>query len=566
MIRRIVLTMLASLLIGVCDYARAQTPTVEYETFLSGYTLPHARDVVVDETGNAYLIGSAYADGVSLDVLVVGLDPSGEEMWSLYVEASSHDYATGLALDSGGDLWVTGWTDSPDFPVVDPMDATLTGFRDVFLMKLDADDGTILYSTFIGGDYSDSGAGIVIDDTDEIYLTGIAGSTDFPTTEDAYQSEPSFPLYYFHDAFITKLSPSGNEILYSTYFGGTEDDWGERIALDGDGNIIIAGKTNADDFPMANAVDTNPNELFVSKLSADGTTLLFSTYLGGSDVDRLTDMAVDPAGNVYLTGPTRSVDFPTTPGAFQEVFVGEINGCEVPFGGTFNCEDFFASKLSTDGGGLMWSTFIGGTTVDEPRGIAVDGAGDAYLAGYTTSPDFPQGNIDFGAEIVVCKLSDAGGTLDYTLSIDSGSANRGNGIAVADDGSIFFTGTVGVPASIYASKLQGVASPVTAVGGDDATGKSGLVLGRNYPNPFNPSTTISYVLPEGAGTSPVNLSVFDVGGRLVKQLVDEPQAPGTHSVTWRGRDERGFAVSSGVYFYRLRWGPRSVSRRMVMLK
>ncbi len=559
--------LLLALVLGLSSFSRlasAQAPGVEYETFLSGYTLPHAGKLVVDDEGAAFLIGSAYADGVHLDVVIIKLDASGDELWNRYIEGSDHDYATDLALDSKGDLWVTGWTDSPDFPVVNPMDGTLTGFRDVFLTKLASSDGTILYSTFLGGDYSDSGSGIAIDDADAIYLTGVAGSTDFPTTEDAYQPGPGFPLYFYHDAFITKLSAGGNEILYSTYFGGTEDDWGDRIALDADGNIIVAGHTTAQDFPLVNAVDTAPNDLFISKLSADGGTLLFSSYVGGSDIDRLGDMVADAAGNVYLAGPTRSEDFPTTPGAFQEGFVGAVNGCEVPFGADYNCEDFFVSKLSTTGAGLIWSTFIGGSTVDEARSVAIDGQGNAFVAGYTTSGDFPPGNIDFGAEIVVCELSGNGGILNFTHSLDSGSANRGNGIVVDDAGGVYFTGTVGVPAAIFVSKLQDLQA--TGVDEETAPGRPGLVLGSNHPNPFKPTTIITYAIPEGSPASTVDLSVFDASGRLVRRLVDEPQPRGDYAVTWNGRDRNGSRVSAGVYFYRLNWGSRSLTRRMVILK
>lgn len=553
---------IATLIGAACAAAVAQPPAADYETHISGYNLPHAHDVAVDGAGNAFVIAAAYADGVHLDVIVIKLDPSGNEVWSRYIQGSDHDFAQGLALDSAGDVWVTGWTLSPDFPTVSAMDDTLTGFEDVFLMKLNSSDGTVLYSTFIGGDYADMASGIVINDDDEIYLTGVAGSTDFPTTPDAYQPGPSFPMYFYQDAFIMKLSPSGDSILYSTYFGGTTDDWGDRIALDGDDNIIVAGRTHATDFPLANAYDTTPRGLFVSKLSAAGDSLLFSTYFGGTSLAIPADMKADAAGNVYLTGSTRAVDFPTTPGAYEEIFVGAIDGCEVAFGGTFNCEDFFVSKLSTSGEGLLWSTFIGGTTVDQPRGIALDGAGNVYVAGYTNSSDFPLGDIPtLGAGIVVCKLESDGSNLDYTLSIDSGSANRGNGIAVDGTGAVYFSGTVGVPADIYVSKLDGVEQ--TATGAGDAPSR--LALGRNYPNPFNPTTSISYTIPGGAVSS-VDLSVFDVSGRLVKRLVDGPQSPGTHTTVWRGRNEHGIEVSAGVYFYRLRWGGESIARRMVLVK
>ncbi|MCK4971284.1 MAG: T9SS type A sorting domain-containing protein, partial [Thermoplasmata archaeon] len=139
-----------------------------------------------------------------------------------------------------------------------------------------------------------------------------------------------------------------------------------------------------------------------------------------------------------------------------------------------------------------------------------------------------------------------------------------NGITVDDEGDIYFSGTVGVPASIYISKLQG--EQVTVVGDELVSRHPGLVLGHNYPNPFNPATSITYAIPEGTSTSHVNLSIYDVGGRLVKQLVNESQTPGNHTVTWRGLDERGFRVSGGVYFYRLIWGGESIAKQMMMLK
>jgi hypothetical protein len=566
--RQTALLLLVGGLCGAGGIAAAEPPPEVYTTLLPGYSLAHAHDVVVDGQGNAVVIAAADADGVYLDVLVVKLDPAGSELWHRYVQGSRHDYATGLALDSSGDVWVTGWTDSPDFPVVNAMDETLTGPRDVFLMKLASSDGSILTSTFIGGDYADAGLGIAIDASDEIVLAGIAGSTDFPTTPDAYQGHPSFPRYYYQDAFVARISPDGGHILYSTYFGGTEDDEADRVALDAAGNIIIAGRTDSDDFPLADAFDAAPNDLFVSKLSSDGGSLLFSTYLGGSDVDRLENMTADAQGNVYLTGSTRSTDYPTTPGSYQETFVGSVGGCEVPFGPRFNCEDFFVSKLSTGGAGMVWSTYLGGTVIDEPRGIAVDAGGGVYVVGYTTSTDFPQGgDTDIGAEIVVSRLGDDGASLDYTTSVASGSANRGNGVAVDKEGAVYFTGTVGVPADIYVSKLMGDDPPAITGVEDGASRFPGLVLEQNRPNPLRTQSRIAYVIPgEGTEASSLNLSVFDIRGKLVRVLVNEPQFPGRHTAAWHGEDAMGRPVSPGVYFYRLRLGAQTLARRMVVTR
>jgi hypothetical protein len=550
------------LLLSMTQYpasAGAEVPTPTYETSLSGYTIPHARDVVVDDSGNAYLIGSAYQDGTHLDVLVAKLGPDGGPAWTRYITASNHCYATGLALDSNRDVWVTGWTDAPDFPMVNAMDNTLTGFRDVFLMKLDTDDGSILYSTFLGGDYVDAAQGLALNAADEIFLTGYTGSTDFPVTPDAWQPGPSFPEYFYKDAFITKIAPTGDRILYSTYFGGLHDDRAEMIALDGASNIVIAGFTDANDFPLVNALQTTPNDVFISKLSADGSTLLFSTYFGGEDIDRLGQMELDDSGNLYLVGTTRSVGFPTTVGAFQENFIGAINGCEVPFGEDYNCEDIFVTKLATDGGGLIWSTYLGGTKVEEGRGIEVDGAGRVYVTGYTGSADFPPSGMDFGAEIIVCRLDATGSTLDYTYSIDSGSANRGNGIVLDAEGDVYFTGTVGVPADVYISKLTG--RQLSAVG----EGTPSVVrLDANYPNPFNPGTTISFEL---GSSSVVSLQIFDMGGHIVRRLIGgDLLSPGRHEVSWRGRDDSGRKVAAGAYFYRIEAGGFSETKRMVLIK
>jgi len=555
------------LVLGIVASVGAESPAVLYEASLPGYTIPHAHDVVVDGAGNAYLIGSAYQDGSSLDVLVAKFDPDGNDVWVRYIVSSSHNYATGIALGAGGGVWVTGWTDSPDFPLVNPIRSTFQA-REVFLMKLDPADGSTVYSTFLGGDYADAAQGIAIAPTGEIYLAGSTGSTDFPVTPDAYQAEPSFPLYFFSDAFVTKLSATGDEILYSTYFGGQEDDEARRIALDSSGNIVIAGTTTASDFPLVNAFQSSPNDLFVSKLSADGSTLLFSTYLGGEDVDRIGGMVVAD-DDVYLAGITRSVGYPTTPGAYQETFTGAINGCEVPFGGSYNCEDMFVTRLATDGSGLVWSTFLAGTSVEESRGIAVDAVGRVYVTGYTTSTDFPPSGTTFGADIVVSRLDADGANLDYTYLVDSGSANRGNGIAVDAAGDVYFTGTVGVPASIYVSKLGGnMAAEATGVEITDARDLAALRLDGAVPNPFRSSTAtrLDYVIPSAAAAPDVHLRVYDVAGHLVRELVDGPQSSGRYSTTWSGTDQHGRAVTSGVYFVRLEAAGEAVTRKVVKLR
>jgi hypothetical protein len=435
---------------------------------------------------------------------------------------------------------------------------------DAFVMKLDAEDGTILYSTFLGGDYTERGHGIAFNEAGEIYLVGSTGSTDFPTTPDAYQSQPSAPLYLYTDVFITKLSPTGDEILYSTYFGGFKDDEAQHLALDEDGNIIFAGTTTADDFPLVNPIQSTPDGIFAAKMSADGSSLLFSTYLGGNDRDALKGMALDGDGFVYLTGSTRSSDFPTTTGAFQEDFVGEILGCEEGFPSQhINCYDAFVTKLATDGTGLVYSTFLGGTSIDEGSDIAVDGNGEAHVVGYTVSTDFP-GSDETYASIFVSKLTADGSNLVNTVTRQSSTPGAGHGVAVDHVGSVYFTGAVDVPADIYVAKIN-TGYFLTPVPGSVVTARA-LHLGPVFPNPFNPLTSISYTLPAGVQNFPVMLSIHDVAGRLIRTLVNDTQPGGTYTVTWDGTDSRGLGVASGVYFSRLQWDRLTRVQRMMLIR
>jgi hypothetical protein len=454
------------LAIGLASTIQASEPAFVYETIIPGYYLSHGLDMTVDADGNSYVIASWYQDRQHLDILVVKLDAEGTPLWMVPIvgDEREHDYATDITLDSANDVWITGWTDSPNFPITpDALDNTLTGFRDVFVTKLSTVDGEILYSTFLGGDYVDHGQGITLNDAGEIYLVGSTKSTDFPTTPDAYQDHPSAPLYVYSDVFITKLSPAADSIIYSTYFGGYKNDVAENVALDQGGNIVFAGETNAVDFPLVNPIQSDPHDLFVSRLSSDGSTLQFSTYLGGEDLDRLGGMVLDSEGVVYIAGSTRSINFPTTPGAFQEDFVGEILGCEVPFGGRYNCDDVFVTKLGTDGSGLLYSTYLGGNTIEEGRDLALDEQGRAHVIGFTTSPDFPPNGINFSAAIFLSRFDPTGSELDYSVTVNSGSANAGHGVVTDNNGGVYFTGAINVPAEIYVAKIAEEETPEVTV-------------------------------------------------------------------------------------------------------
>lgn len=554
----IVLNMAAAVLLTLVPAYAGGTPGFLYETTIDGYYLASGRALTVDDGGSAYLVARYIGDHNENNFLIAKLDPEGTVVWTTEVEGYNHDVAGDAVLDGNGRLLVTGWTDSEDFPVTpDAMDATLTGFRDVFLMMLSTTDGSILYSTLMGGDYADEGHGLALNEAGEIYIVGTTGSTDFPTV-DAYQSEPSAPLYIYTDAFVTKLSPNAKSILYSTYFGGFGDDTGAGIGLDAAGNIIIAGGTLSDDFPLVSPVSSTPDDIYVAKLSGDGSTLLFSTYFGGEDDDALAAMVVDADGHAYLTGSTRSVGLPTTAGAFQEEFVGEINGCQTSFPITyFNCDDTFVAKMATDGTGVVYGTYIGGTHIEEARDIAVDHSGRACVVGYTTSDDFPGGGTT-SASIFLSQLGPDGSDLSYTVFKQSGSANAGGAVAIDAGGDVYFTGAVDVPADVY----------VARVGGGQLSGIDEAVetvrLHQNTPNPFNPSTRIAFELHRPGH---VSLRVHDASGRVVRTLIEaEERGEGPHAVLWDGLSDSGARAASGVYFYHLSADGMELNRRMVLLK
>jgi hypothetical protein len=210
---------------------------------------------------------------------------------------------------------------------------------------------------------------------DNAYVTGATSSADFPTTPGAFDITLGGPS----DVFVTKLNASGSALIYSTFLGGTGLDRGIDIAVDGRGRAYVTGETSSADFPTTpGAFDITlggPSDVFVTKLNASGSALVYSTFLGGSDSDAGLGIAVGTRDRAYVTGETRSADFPTTPGAFDRTLGGS--------------NDAFVTKLKASGSALVYSTFLGGSNLDLGFGIAVDGEGRAYVTGITASPTYP---------------------------------------------------------------------------------------------------------------------------------------------------------------------------------
>ena len=448
-----------------------------YSTFLGGSAFDVATDVAVDATGNVYVTGSTNSFdfpssglGLSLrgggtcgggldtyscfDVFVAKFDPTGRSLvYGAYFGGSGDDYATGIAVDSLGNAYITGYTNSADFPNSHAVQAHPGGGTcgaapntfpcfDAFVAKLDASGSEIVFSTYLGGSGDDFGQGIAIDPAGNPVVSGFTASRDFPTLG-ALQSVFGGAAY---DAFVTKLATTGSEFIYSTFLGGSGEDFAAKIAMDSSGDAYVTGYTNSADFPVVNAMQPAPGggvcgaspsttpcfDAFVAKVSGDGNVLTYSTYLGGSGGDYGYGIAVDGKNNAYVTGLTTSTDFPVTPGAMQTAG-----------GGT--TVDAFVAKLDAEGSSTAYSTYLGGSGAEAGRDVVVDSAGNAFVAGYTYGAGFPLANPVQAAsggfyDAFLAKLNAAGSALVFSTYLGGSGNDKAHGLALGKWGSAYLAG------------------------------------------------------------------------------------------------------------------------------
>ena len=353
-----------------------------YSTYLGGSAGDYGYGIAVDNAGDAYVTGqTASTDfpttssafqrnyGGDFDAFVTKLSPTGSALvYSTYLGGTSQDEGWSIAVDSAGYAYVTGGTDSTDFPTVNPLQPTSGGQTDGFVAKINPTGSALVYSTYLGGSTVDTGTGIAIDSSGDTYVTGLTGSANFPT-KNALQ--PAFGGAY--DAFVTEINPAGTALVYSTYLGGAGEDFGNGIAVDSAGNAYVTGETVSTNFPTMNPLQPTfgggYDDAFVTKINPGGSALVYSTYLGGSSYDEGYGIAVDSAGNAYVTGNTNSPNFPTASPLHKR-------------GGGY---DAFVAKINVEGSALVYSTYLGGAGSDYGFGIAVDNAGNAYVTGDTSS-------------------------------------------------------------------------------------------------------------------------------------------------------------------------------------
>ena len=388
--------------------------------------------------------------------------------------------------------------------------------------KAAAQDGFLSYSTYLGGNAADKIHGIATDPDGNVYVTGETYSSDLPVTPGALQSEHAgrpgtvtsvFEISALADAFVMKFGPAG-ELLYGTYLGGSQSDVGRSIAVDAAGNAYVLGSTSSSDFPTTAGArqvsfGSGGPHLFVAKLNSSGSALAYSTFLGGSEDEAAGSLAIDSAGGVYVTGATSSPDFPVTPSAVNGVFAP--GALRMPF----------AARLDAAGASLAYSTFLGGSQNGMGRGIAVDAAANAYISGETSSADFPVtpgaiGSAGSGAFAV--KLNASGSALVYAArfggenEIVSGIAMDGEGnawIAGGTDSASFpvTAGAVDQPGGefdVWVVKLNPAASEfVYAVrfGGEKTDLAAGIAVDA-LGNALVTGSTSSQDFPAAAGARP----------------------------------------------------------------
>jgi hypothetical protein len=436
-------------------------PVVVYASFLGGSLGDAVTALKVDSHGMLYVYGytnngdlaatnGAYktATAGSRDVFLAKIDPTQSGAASLvyftYIGGTGMDTSTGMALDSAGNVYLTGYTTSTDFPTAgSPFQSALAGGTgtDAFVVKLSpASQGSadLVYSTYLGGTDLDQGNAIDVDASGAIYVTGSTRSGDFPLTSSAYAAARWGSL----DAFIVKLVPGASpQLAYSSFLGGELSDDGRAIAVTPGGMVYIAGSTSSTTFPLAGnsyrSTLQGGEDIFVAQVDptkSKSDSLVYTTYFGGSDNEELRGMALDPSGNLLLTGYTLSADFPVTQNAAQSRIGGNA--------------DAFVARLDLTArpeSVVKYATYLGGRGGDVGYAVASDPSGNIYVTGYTMSLDFPvsgdalQKAWGWGVDVFIAKLNSFG-ALEYSTYMGKSGVNIGYAIAAAADGTMYVGG------------------------------------------------------------------------------------------------------------------------------
>lgn len=364
-------------------------------------------------------------------------------IYSTYIGGDAYDVSRDIVVNSSGEAYITGISKSPDFDLtVGAYQSIFKGIWDCFVSKINATGSALVYSTFLGGSSSDQSYDIILDNSGNSYITGYTGSSNYCITPGVYQ--PFLTATNDFDAFVSKLSSNGTSLIYSTYIGGMNSDQGNGIVIDKQNNAYIVGSTAALNFDVTPGAYKTVHsggiyDVFVTKLNATGSALIYSTLLGGTLDDFGMSIDIDSLNNAYITGYTYSQDYDITAGAYQ---ILSINS-------DVSSNDMFVTKINANGTNLVYSTYIGGSEGDGGLGIKLDSIGNAYIAGQSSSINFPvtsgaiQSNqAGFGSypDCVVVKLNPNGNALLYSTYYGGTSQDIAMDIVLDRNNDILITG------------------------------------------------------------------------------------------------------------------------------
>ncbi|UCG30670.1 MAG: T9SS type A sorting domain-containing protein [candidate division WOR-3 bacterium] len=579
-------------------------PGVEWSTFLGGLDNDVSVSVAIKSSGEIVTVGvTASSDFPTIYGAYDTTYNQGQNdgfiscfnadltvlLWSTFLGGDDVDALMEVALDNSNNVVVGGFTYSSHFPVTpSAYDTSYNGQFDGIVACISSDGSELIYSTFLGTDTDDMIMSLVLSNTEDAIVCGYTASTDFPTTPGAFDTSYNGGV---RDAFITRLSADGDSLVYSTFLGGSSDDgWYYMypiventdylmLAVDDADNVFIAGGTLSPDFPTtAGAYDTSHNggwDNFAAKLNAAGSDLIYSTFFGGSAGESpfLNAITITPGGRVAIGGYTHSPDFPTTPNAYDTSFNAGPGDW-----------DAFVSVFSASGHQLIYSTFLGGDAIQEGDVVCAlifDHSGNLVLAGQAES-GFPTtsgaydtimgGNYD---AYIARLYPENNGTDDlvYCSYLGGYFSEMANDFALIDDSTLVAVGrtyspdfpvTSGAYDTTHNGQWDGFVCQFGAypVGiEENKTGEplSSIVLGNVFPNPSYREFNYSINLQR---SQEVQISVFDITGRLVEKLIDGQLHAGIHEFSWQPGDN----IASGTYFLTLRTGDFSETRKVLLVK